>query len=58
VRRAALEHLCELEGPEAALRRARPDSDATVRAWRPASSAASPRLLCDPLAAGRPTTVS
>jgi hypothetical protein len=35
VRRAALDRLCELEGPEAALRRAAADADRTVRAWRP-----------------------
>jgi hypothetical protein len=35
VRRAALDRLCELDGPEAALRRAASDADRTVRAWRP-----------------------
>ena len=35
VRRDALDRLCELDGPEAALRRARSDADQTVRAWRP-----------------------
>ena len=35
VRRAALDRLCELDGPGAALRRARSDADRTVRAWRP-----------------------
>jgi hypothetical protein len=35
VRRAALDRLCELDGPEAALRRAASDADQTVRAWRP-----------------------
>ena len=35
VRRAALDRLCELDGPEAALRRARSDADRTVRAWHP-----------------------
>lgn len=35
VRRAALDQLCELDGPEAALRRAASDADRTVRAWRP-----------------------
>jgi hypothetical protein len=38
VRRAALDQLCELDGPEAALRRARSDADRTVRAWRPPGS--------------------
>jgi hypothetical protein len=35
VRRAALDRLCDLDGPEAALRRAAADADRTVRAWRP-----------------------
>jgi hypothetical protein len=35
VRRAALDRLCEIDGPEAALRRAAADADRTVRAWRP-----------------------
>jgi hypothetical protein len=35
VRRAALDRLCELDGPGAALRHARSDTDRTVRAWRP-----------------------
>ena len=35
VRRAALDRLCELDGPGAALRHARSDADRTVRAWRP-----------------------
>ena len=35
VRKAALDRLCELDGPQAALRRARRDADQTVRAWRP-----------------------
>jgi hypothetical protein len=35
VRRAALDRLCELDGPQAALRRARRDADRTVRAWHP-----------------------
>jgi hypothetical protein len=37
VRRSALDRLCELDGPDAALRRARADADRTVRAWRPPS---------------------
>jgi hypothetical protein len=46
VRRVALDQLCELDGPEAALRRARSDADRTVRAWRPLGSPgpAQPRL--------------
>lgn len=40
VRRAALDRLCELDGPEAALRRARSDADRAVRAWRPHSAPA------------------
>jgi hypothetical protein len=35
VRRAALDWLCELDGPGPALSRARSDPDRTVRAWRP-----------------------
>jgi hypothetical protein len=35
VRRAALDRLCELDGPGAALRRAGSDADQTVRVWRP-----------------------
>ena len=38
VRRAALAWLSELDGPEAARRRARSDPDATVRKWKPAPS--------------------
>lgn len=47
VRRTALDRLCELDGPEAALRRARSDPNATVRRWRPRSPqvAPSPSLL-------------
>ncbi len=41
VRRSALDRLCELDGPEAALRRARTDANRAVRAWRPATSAAT-----------------
>jgi hypothetical protein len=37
VRCAALELVCELDGSDAALRRARSDPDAKVRAWRPRS---------------------
>lgn len=35
VRRAALDRLCEIDGAETALRRARTDPNATVRNWRP-----------------------
>lgn len=35
VRRAALDRLCEIDGPGAALRRAQSDADRTVRAWCP-----------------------
>ena len=38
VRKATLERLCELDGPQAALRRARSDADRTVRGWRPPSA--------------------
>jgi hypothetical protein len=41
VRRSALDRLCELDGPDAALRRARADANRTVRAWRPAAPVAS-----------------
>lgn len=34
-RRAALDRLCELDGAETALRKARTDTNATVRGWRP-----------------------
>jgi hypothetical protein len=37
VRGAALDIACELDGPEVAMRRARSDPDAGVRAWRPSS---------------------
>lgn len=39
VRRTALDRLYELDGPEKARRRARADSNATVREWRPRSQA-------------------
>lgn len=35
VRRAALDRLCELDGPETACRRARADANAAVRRWQP-----------------------
>ncbi len=35
VRRTALDRLCELDGPEEAVHRARSDPNATVRKWRP-----------------------
>lgn len=35
VRRTALDRLCDLDGPDRALRRARTDGNATVRDWRP-----------------------
>lgn len=35
VRRTALDRLCELDGPEAASHRARADTNAAVRKWRP-----------------------
>lgn len=37
VRRTSLDRLCELDGPETALRRARADTNATVRNWQPQS---------------------
>jgi hypothetical protein len=44
VRRAALDRLCELDGPSAAQRRARSDPDQTVRAWRPPGAPAQDQL--------------
>ncbi len=41
VRRSALDRLCELDGADAALRRARADANRAVRAWRPATPAAT-----------------
>ncbi len=38
VRRSALDRLCDLDGPETALRRARSDTNASVRKWRPQPS--------------------
>jgi hypothetical protein len=35
VRRTALDQLCELDGPEVAVRRARSDTNAAVRKWQP-----------------------
>jgi hypothetical protein len=37
VRGSALDRLCELDGPDAALRRARTDGNRAVRPWRPAT---------------------
>lgn len=47
VRRTALDRLCELDGPEKARRRARADSNAEVRKWRPRGDETShtPTLL-------------
>lgn len=45
VRRAALDRLCELDGPEVAQRRASCDADRTVRAWRPPGTLPSPAQL-------------
>jgi hypothetical protein len=42
VRRAALDRLCELDGPGAARRRARSDADRTVREWRPPAPSGKP----------------
>ncbi|MHB1834565.1 MAG: hypothetical protein ACYCXW_06330 [Solirubrobacteraceae bacterium] len=44
VRIAALEVMCELDGVEAAVRRASDDRDAKVRSWRPRIPAAEPAL--------------
>ncbi len=43
VRRSALDRLCELDGPDAPLRRARADANRAVRVWRPATPAATGR---------------
>jgi hypothetical protein len=48
VRRAALDRLCKLDGPEAALRRARSDTDRTVRAWQPPGTRDAPEPPPDP----------
>ncbi len=45
VRLAALELLCELDGPDAARRRARDDPNATVRKWTPPIEPAQATLL-------------
>jgi hypothetical protein len=45
VRIAALEHLCELDGPETARRLAAADPNAQVRKWRPAADTPTPRLF-------------
>ena len=55
VGRAALRRLCELEGPDAALRRARADANRAVRAWRTATPAtpATPATTGRGAASGR-----
>jgi hypothetical protein len=45
VRLTALDRLCELGGPETALRRALEDLNATVRKWQPAAQLSQPTLL-------------
>jgi hypothetical protein len=45
VRLAALDLLCELDGPEAARSRAHVDTNATVRKWRPPTELTHPTLL-------------
>ncbi len=45
VRWIALDRLCEVRGPETALRRAREDGNATVRKWQPAAPPSQPTLL-------------
>lgn len=45
VRRAALDRLCELEGPETACRRALSDPNATVRKWRAPEPELRPALF-------------
>jgi hypothetical protein len=45
VRLTALDRLSELDGPEAARRAARAETNATVRNWRPAAELTQPTLL-------------
>lgn len=45
VRLAALDLLCELDGPDVARRRAREDTNATVRKWTPPIELSRPTLL-------------
>ena len=45
VRIDALEHLCELDGPETARRRAAADPNAQVRKWRPPADERAPNLF-------------
>lgn len=47
VRRTALDLLCGLDGPEEALRRARSDSNAAVRAWCPSPRVAQAQGLLE-----------
>ena len=44
-RSTALDRLCALDGAESAWRRARADTNASVRKWRPRQEQLSPRLL-------------
>ena len=48
VRRTALDRLCELDGAQSAIRRARSDPSATVRKWRPRNPPRSPGQSCAP----------
>ena len=45
VRTAALEHLCELDGPDTARRLAATDQNAQVRKWRPSADERAPSLF-------------
>lgn len=45
MRIAALEHLCELDGPETPRRLAAADPNAHVRKWRPATDRLAPSLF-------------
>jgi len=45
VRTAALEHLCELDGPDTAQRLAAADPNARVRKWRPPADERAPSLF-------------
>jgi hypothetical protein len=54
VRRAALDRLCELDGPETARRRALSDPNATVRNWRAPEPAFTPALFQAVMISSRP----
>jgi hypothetical protein len=55
VRRAALDQLCKLDGPDAALRRAHADANRAVRAWQPAIPTTTDKGAASGRAAGPST---